>query len=352
MVRIRFEPKLMMSRYRLKSLLIAATFSIGGIFSPLASAIAREVRVYSGRHYNTDKLIYKRFSEETGIKVRLFETTGLSLVERLKREGSSSKADLILLVDAARLNNAANAGLLRKYRSEKLDNEVPKEYRDPKHRWYGLTRRVRVIIANPSKVDISKVRTYSDLANPSLKGKVCLRKRNNVYNQSLVADQLVLNGKKATVKWLDGMISNVSQPYFAGDISLARSVAQGVCGVGIVNHYYIARMLAGINGSSDRKLARKIDVITPNPAHVNVSAGGLAKYSKNTKEAIQLLEYLASPEGSRGLAGPTFEHPLRGYGESEILKRFGNFNSDGVTISQLGLNNAKAIRLMSQSGWQ
>ena len=85
----------------------------------------KEVRIYSGRHYNTDKQIYKKFTEETGIKIRLFETTGISLVERLKREGSNSNADVILLVDAARISNAANSGLLQSYRSSKLEKNVP-----------------------------------------------------------------------------------------------------------------------------------------------------------------------------------------------------------------------------------
>ncbi len=331
---------------------ISAFFAISSLLLPSSKADVREVRVYSGRHYNTDRQIYKRFSEETGIRVRLIEATGISLVERLKREGSNSKADIILLVDAARISNAAKAGLLQPYRSDKLDSEVPKEYRDPRGRWYGLTRRVRLIIANPKVVDISKINKYSDLASPDLKGKVCLRKRNNVYNQSLVADQLVLYGESSTRSWLRGMIKNVSQPYFGGDISLARAVAQGKCGVGIVNHYYIARMLAGINGTNDRKLAEKLNVITPNPAHINVSAGGIAKYSKNRDEAITLLEYLASPDGSSGLAGPTFEHPLRGYGNSPELLKFGRFTPDKVTISQLGRANSRAIRLMRNSGWK
>jgi len=33
----------------------------------------KEVKVYSGRHYNTDRSVYKKFAEETGIKVRLIE---------------------------------------------------------------------------------------------------------------------------------------------------------------------------------------------------------------------------------------------------------------------------------------
>ena len=148
------------------------------------------------------------------------------------------------------------------------------------------------------------------------------------------------------------MLANVSEPYFPGDIGLIRAVAQGKCGVGIVNHYYVARMLAGLNGSKDKQLANKINVITPNPAHVNVSAGGLSRYSKNKQEAIELLEYLASPNGSIGLAGPTFEHPLIGYNSSKEVKRFGKFKPDGVTISQLGNYNGKAIKLMTKLGWK
>ena len=118
-----------------------------------------------------------------------------------------------------------------------------------------------------------------------------------------------------------------------------------------VNHYYVSRMLAGVNGRRDKRLAKKVKVLTPNPAHVNVSAGGIAKYAENKEEAIQLLEYLASPSGSRGLAGPTYEHPLVGFNSSEEVKQFGEFIPDDVTIEQLGANNKKAITFMRNVGW-
>ena len=310
---------------RIISSLATSSIVLGASLSLQASASDREVRVYSGRHYNTDKQVFKKFANETGIKVRLIEATGISLIERLKREGKNSKADIILLVDAARISNAANSGLLQSFSSEKLEASVPSKYRDEKGRWFALTRRVRVMVANPKKVDISKITQFSDLADPSLKGLVCLRKRNSPYNQSLVANQLVLRGEKATKSWLKGMLSNVSQPYFPGDIGITRAVAQGKCGVGIVNHYYVARMLAGVNGTKDKNLAQKVKVITPNPAHVNVSAGGLAKSATNKSEAIELLEFLASPTGSIGLAGPTYEHPLVGYNNSNELNGFDKF---------------------------
>ena len=311
----------------------------------------REVRVYSGRHYNTDRAVFKQFAEETGIKVRLIEATGITLIERLKREGKNSQADLILLVDAARITNASNAGLLQRIDSDNLENDVPEGLKDPGKKWYALTRRVRVMVINPRKVDIDKIKDYSDLADPSLKGKVCLRNRKSPYNQSLVANQIVNNGEEATKEWLNGMISNVSQPFFAGDISIIRAVARGKCGVGVVNHYYVARMLDGVNGKKDKLLAKKTTVIIPDPAHVNISAGGVAKYATNKEEAIELLEYLASPAGSKGLAAPTFEHPLKEVNQNDIVKSFGEFTPDEVTIKQLGEYNSQAIQMMKEAGW-
>ena len=311
----------------------------------------REVRIYSGRHYNTDREVYKKFAEETGIKVRLIEAAGISLIERLKREGKNSQADLILLVDAARITNAAKSGLLQSIDSSSLEKDVPDNLKDPSKEWYALTRRVRVMVANPKVVDVNKIKDYTDLADPSLKGKVCLRNRKSPYNQSLVANQIVNKGELETKAWLSGMISNVSKPFFPGDISIVRAVSKKKCGVGIVNHYYVARMLAGVNGRRDALYAKKTSVITPSPAHVNISAGGVAKYANNKAEAVKLLEFLASPRGSKGLAAPTFEHPLNEVNQNQIVKNFGDFTPDKVTVDELGENNSLAIKMMKQAGW-
>ena len=338
---------------KLKKLFYSAlSFSLLFNISIPVNSSGKEVKVYSGRHYNTDRAVYKKFAEETGIKVRLIEAAGISLIERLKREGENSQADLILLVDAARITNASKAGLLQSISSNSLENNVPSNLKDPGKEWYALTRRVRVMVANPKVVDISKIKDYTDLSDPSLKGKVCLRNRKSPYNQSLVANQIVNKGEAATKSWLNGMISNVSKPFFPGDIAIVRAVAKKKCGIGIVNHYYVARMLAGVNGRRDTLYARRVNVLTPNPAHVNISAGGVAKYAKNKSEAIQLLEFLASPQGSTGLAAPTFEHPLKEVNQNQIVKDFGGFTPDKVTVQQLGEFNTRAIKLMKNAGWQ
>jgi len=315
-------------------------------------AQAREVRVYSGRHYNTDRAVFEAFTQKTGINVRVVEAKGMALVERLKREGATSQADVILLVDAARINNAAQQGLLQPIVSSTLTSAVPSSYRDPQNRWFGLTRRIRAIVVNPSQVQTNAISSYGDLAKPEFKGKLCLRKRNNVYNQSLVADQIILKGENNTRSWIKGMIDNVDQPFFSGDSSLIRAVAQGRCGMGVVNHYYLARMQAGTSGEKDRTLVQSTRLIMPDPAHVNISAGAVTKAAKNKQEAIAFLEYLTSSAGSAALASRTYEYPLRGSGSSSQLKAFGPFTPDNVSISRLGQTQQKAIQLMAEMGWQ
>ena len=110
-------------------------------------------------------------------------------------------------------------------------------------------------------------------------------------------------------------------------------------------------MLAGVNGRRDALYAQRTSVITPNPAHVNISAGGVARYAKNKAEAVRLLEYLASPRGSKGLAAPTFEHPLKEVNQNKIVQDFGEFTPDRVTVDDLGAKNSLAIKLMKDSGW-
>lgn len=314
-------------------------------------AQASEVRVYSGRHYNTDRAIYDQFTRKTGIKVRLVESNDLAILQRIRSEGKNTPADLVILVDVARLHNATEQGVFQPVRSAALNKDVPTTMRDSQGRWYGLTRRVRAFVFNPKIVNPSMVNTYADLANPKLRGKLCLRERSSVYNQSLVADQIVLRGQSATANWIKGMVSNLADDVYSGDISLTRAIADGDCGVGLVNSYYVARMLAGENGKDDQALARTVRVKYPNPAHVNLSGAGVVKHAKNRAEAIKLMEFLASPTGGEGYARGSHEYPLKGFGNNPFLKQFGSFRFDGVSAEALGKQIQAAVRLMSANGW-
>ena len=333
------------------SVLIAGLLALSTTLTG-AAATAQEVRVYSGRHYSSDNALYARFTQATGIKVKLLESNDSAMIERLRQEGRNSSADVLILVDAAKLAKATDAGLFQPLRSTALTREVPQNLRDPQGRWFGLTRRVRAFVVNPRLVKPSSLKTYADLASPALKGKLCLRNRANVYNQSLVADQLILRGPAATARWIKGMMANLAEPVFTSDTTLARAVARGECGVGVVNSYYVARMIAGQNGAADKALARNLRIVYPNPAHVNVSGAGVTRFAHNKAAAVRLIEFLTSPSAGEGLAQGSLEYPLKGDGNSPILKRFGPFKPDGISAAQLGSRVTQAVTLMAANGWQ
>lgn len=311
----------------------------------------KEVNVYSGRHYNTDKKLYAEFTSRTGVKVNLLEGKDDELIQRLRSEGGKSRADLLVLVDAARVYRAQELGLFQTIRSVELNRDVPANLRDPAGRWYGLTRRARPVMANRELVNPSLIRTYADLAKPEFKGKVCLRNRASVYNQSLVADELVRRGATATRQWIRGVVANMKEPFFTSDTTMVRAVGQGQCGATIANQYYLARLLSGDN-PTDRATAKKVRVVWPNPTHVNVTAGGVTRSSRNPEAARRLLEFLASPTSGEGYAAANNEYPLKGWGNNPTLKAFGTFKASPVSMEQLGRRNREAVQLMTEAGWQ
>ncbi len=333
----------------LPPLLLSASLAL----APNTARAQVELGVYSGRHYNSDQELYKAFTARTGIQIKLLEGKDDALIERLRQEGATSPADVLVLVDAARLDKAARMGLFQPVRSAALQRDVPAPLRDTQGRWYALTRRVRAVIVNPKQVNPSTLRTYADLARPDLNGKLCLRDSRSVYNQSLVADQLILRGQAPTRAWIQGMVANRNprQPFFTSDIPLARAVAKGDCAVGLVNTYYVARMLSGENGAEDQSLAKRLKVVFPTPAHVNVTGAGVTRASKKAAAATKLIEFLASANGGKGYAAANNEYPLKGMGNHPILKRWGSFQDDGVSAEAMGARNREAVTLMRTNGW-
>jgi len=58
--------------------LLAATASL---LQACGGQQEKSIGVYSGRHYNTDQKLYERFTEETGIRVKLLEAKDDALIQ-------------------------------------------------------------------------------------------------------------------------------------------------------------------------------------------------------------------------------------------------------------------------------
>ncbi len=332
-----------------------AALMIGGLFLN-GMVHAEGVNIYSARKEALIKRLLDRFTQKTGIEVNLVTGKADALLKRLEAEGRLSPADILLTVDAGRLERAKEMGLLQPVYSKVLERHIPSNLRDPSGYWYGLSVRARTIIYAKDRVLPEELSTYEDLASLKWRGRILIRSSSNIYNQSLVASMIEAKGVKKTEEWARAIVRNMARPPKGGDTDQLRAVAAGEGDIAIVNTYYFARLLAS-GDPQDRAIAEKLAVFWPDQdgrgVHINISGAGVTKSAKNRENAIKLLEFLISNESQRWYAEVNHEYPVRpDVPVSEILRRWGDFRSDSINLAVLGKNNAEAVKLMDRAGWR
>ena len=319
-------------------------------------ANAADVNVYSARKDALITPLLDQFSKETGIKVRLITGKADALLSRIAAEGAATPADVFITVDAGRLHRARMAGVLDPIKSDIINKRVPANLRDPEGFWIGLTLRARPIFYAKDRVNPTTLTTYDALTDARWRGKICIRSSGNIYNQSLVASMIATNGIEATEKWARGIVNNFARKPTGGDTDQIYAVAAGQCDLAIANTYYYGRLLDS-EKKSDRETAEKVGVFWPNQSdrgtHVNVSGAAITKYAKNRDEAIQLLEFMVSDAAQTYYAEINHEYPVVASASiSTSIKTLGEFTSDTVNLSMLGIHNTEAVKLMDRVGWQ
>ncbi|MEM7582336.1 MAG: Fe(3+) ABC transporter substrate-binding protein [Acidobacteriota bacterium] len=313
------------------------------------------VNVYSSRHYDVDDEVYESFTRETGIKVNLIESDSAALLERIKREGDQSPADVFVTVDAGRLYQAQQEGIFDPVTSEILTERIPANLRHPEGLWFGLTKRARVIMIAKDRVESGAITRYEDLANPKWQGKVLIRSSSNIYNQSLMGSIIAAAEEKGAEAWCRGLVANMARPPQGGDRDQIRAVAAGEGDIAVANTYYLAAMMVG--SPEDQAAAAKVQPIFPNQdnrgAHVNISGAGVVKGAPNRANAIRFLEHLTSEQAQEKFAGANKEYPVvAGVALAPELEGFGEFREDDLNASVFGASNQQALMLMDRCGWR
>lgn len=317
---------------------------------------SKEVNLYTSRHYDVDDQLYKQFEDQTGIKVNVIKGEPDELLERIIREGDATQADLFLTADAGRLFRAKEEGILQSVSSETLDTQIPKKYQDKDQMWYGLAKRARVIVYNKETVKPEQLSTYEALTAPEWKGRVLIRSSENVYNQSLLASFIEIDGEEKAKEWAAGMVANFARNPEGGDRDQAKAIAAGIGDVAIMNTYYVIQMLNS-EDPEEVKVAQNLGVFFPNQettgTHINISGAGVVKTSKNKDNAVKLLEFLSAPEAQGIFAETNGEYPVNeSVQASETLQAWGDFKEQDISLSVLGDNNAKAMMIFNEVGWK
>lgn len=313
------------------------------------------LNIYSARHYQTDEAMYANFTKQTGIKINRLDGKEEELVERIRNEGASSPADILITVDAARLDMADKAGLFQPVRSKLLEERIPASLRTPT--WVAFSTRARVIVHSKAAVRGDWAQTYEDLANPRLKGQVCVRSGSHPYNLSLGAAMIAHNGEANTEAWARGLVANFARAPKGGDTDQLKSVAAGECGVTISNTYYLARLIRSTK-PDDQEVVKKLAVVWPNQktwgTHVNVSGAGVVKTAPHREAAVKFLEYLASDEAQAYFADGNNEWPVvkTARVKNPALDMLGDFRADTLPVGQLAGTTVQAQKVFDRAGWR
>lgn len=314
------------------------------------------VNLYTDRHYDTDQALYDQFTAETGIQVNVVKAGSDELIERLATEGEDTEADLMITSDAGRLVRAQGKDLLQPFASKQVLENVPQPLREEDMYWTALTMRARVIVYAKDRVLETDLSTYEALIEPEWSGRVLVRSASNIYNQSLLASMIELNGEAAAQEWAEGMVENMARTPEGNDRDQMKAVVAGEGDVAIVNTYYVGKML----NSSDPyevEVAEQIGIFFPNQettgTHINISGAGVTRYAKHPDAANQLLEYLTGESAQAEYANANYEYPVNPkVAASDLLDSWGEFSGQELSLSVLGENNSAAVKIFNTADWQ
>ncbi|MFZ7217189.1 Fe(3+) ABC transporter substrate-binding protein [Avibacterium avium] len=311
---------------------------------------ANEVNVYSYRQPYLIEPILKQFEQETGVKVNfIFADKGL--VERVKREGELSPADVLLTVDISRVMEIVNAGLAQSIQSSVLENNIPAQFRDSQGKWFALTSRARVVYSSKDRVGkLPASFTYYDLAKPELKGKVCVRSGKHSYNVSLIASMIAHDGVEKAKDFLTGLKANLAQKPQGGDRDQVKAIKEGVCDYSLGNSYYYGKML---EDEKQKSWAEAAYINYPNQetvgTHMNISGVVVAKYAPNKDNAVKLVEFLSGDKAQHLYAELNHEYPVKpSVQKSKLVQSWGEFKQDNLPLEKIAENYENALKLIDE----
>ena len=346
---------------KLSIVLTAAAAALGA--QTQAFAQDKVLNLYSARHYQTDEVMYDTFTKTTGIKINRVDADDAGIIARLRAEGAASPADVIMLVDAARLATADTQGLFQPIKSAELDAAIPANLRATATAdgvtWTGFSTRARVIVYDPARVKAEDVATYEQLADPKLKGMVCTRSGSHPYNLSLFSTVVERLGDQKGEAWLKGVVDNMARAPKGGDTDQIKGVASGECGVALTNTYYVARLIKSTK-PEDKAVMDKVRVAFPNQGtsgtHVNIAGAGVAKHAKNRDNAIAFMEFLSSPYAQDYFANGNNEFPtVKGLKiDNPAIKAMGGdgFKAETVPLGVVAKNMTKVQQMLDRVGYK
>ena len=244
--------------------------------------------------------LFERYTDETGVVVIL--RLGDAVVDDVIRNRISPPADLLLTPSVTGVYRAALDGALRPMNSPPVERRVPAALRDPDGFWAALGYRRAAVAWRPDTVGDGVAASFEALADPALKGKLCLSASSAPHNLTVIAVLIDRLGVREAELVARGWITNLARPVFAAEERLEAALRTGDCAVAVVSAAAAARL------ADDRGVALHV----PSPGATDIDAVGIARHARNPDGALRLVEWLLREDVQSAWADGTYAGPAAG----------------------------------------
>ena len=221
-----------------------------------------------------------------------------------------SDADLFVAGSLAEIWTVAEADALRPVYSDVVEANVAATFRDPESRWVALSRRARVVAYNAAQVEageLTGVDSYASLGDERWHGRLCVSSSAVPGNRSLIAFLIGRHGARDAEIIVRRWRENLAIAYLADDNALLDAIADGRCGIGIVDS---ARLAAFAAGNSTAPVAAHWFADASNML-TDISAVAITRHATQPDAARALLEWLTGTGANALFAGSRFEFPVK-----------------------------------------
>ncbi len=241
-----------------------------------------------------------RFTEETGIEVRLVpdteETKSTGLLNRLIAEKCRPVADVFWSGDPVRAGILKRRAISQSYRSPQAKG-LPARFSDPEGHWAGFSARARVLIYNRDLVEEGQEpKSVMDLLDPRFKGKACIANPLFGTTSMHAAAIFAVLGEEKAKAFFEGFSQNEGK-VLSSNGEVRRRVAAGEFAIGITD-------------TDDANVARlegkPVGVVFPDSDGMGTlivpNCAVLIAGAPHPEAGRRFVDYLLRPETERALA--------------------------------------------------
>ena len=300
--------------------------------------------VYSGRKEKLIAPILEQFTADTGVPVEAKYGGSTDMGLLLAEEGDKTPADVFISQSPGPVGYLGDKALLATLPSSITSQTMG----SAANTWVGISARQRVLVYNTNTVDPTTLpASVVDMSKPEWASRAAISAKNSSFQDWLTLLRLEI-GDAAAEGWLSEFVANGGKWDYGNNTSIVQATGAGEQEMGLVNHYYLAKVKAG-----DPTLKAENHTFADGDigGAILLATASIMKSSDNSTNAQALVEYLLSNAGQKYFSGATYEYLLTNNARAIDGKLDAFLNKVKiVSFDKLGSELAETLALIKRSG--